>query len=286
MERDATVLPNLFVAGAQKCGTTSLHRVLESHPEVFFPSHSQEIHFFDVEANFEKGVQWYAHLFAEWAGQRYIAQTSPLYVYEPAVAERIAGLVPDARLAFILRNPIDRAYSHYWHEVRYGWERLPFREALAREDDRLKRGFEARRHYSYVDRGRYSHQLKRYFKVFPRDKIHIEITEQFSGDLEATKRRLAAFLGIAADGFQLKDGEGVHNQRKIPRVPLLQQLVREWPERHPRLYGWVENINLRSVPYPPMESEDRKYLGERLWEDVMDLHEVAGISPDCWTDFV
>jgi hypothetical protein len=285
LSEKSTPLPNLFVAGAQKSGTTSLHRFLESHPDIFFPSTTQELHFFDIESNFRKGVEWYKEFFAGWTGQRYVAQTSPMYMYEPAVPGRIAAVVPGARLAFILRNPIDRAYSHYWHEVRYGWETLPFRTALEREKERLRGGFEARRHYSYVARGMYADQIKRFLKVFPRENIHVEITEEFSTDVDATAARIARFLNLSAIAFVQEDGRAVRNKGKVPRWPILQHWARNWHDRHPRLYGLMERVNLQSVGYPPMDSQVRKSLRDVFYADVTELKKLSKIDLSCWSDF-
>jgi len=281
----ATPLPNLFIAGAQKSGTTSLHRFLESHPDIFFPSTTQELHFFDIESNYRRGVEWYKGFFTSWAGERYVAQTSPMYMYEPAVPDRIADLVPGARFAFILRNPIDRAYSHYWHEVRYGWETLSFRTALEREQERLKGGFEARRHYSYLARGMYAKQIKRFMEVFPRENVHIEITEEFSADVDATAARMGRFLNLSADAFAREDGRTVRNKGKVPRWPVLQHWARNWHGRHPRLYGWLEKANLRSVRYPPMDSELRSALRDALFADVRELQKLMQLDLGCWNDF-
>lgn len=279
-------LPNLFVAGAQKSGTTALHGFLASHPEIHFPNGTQEIHFFDVDDNFARGIGWYERFFDGWQGERYVAQTSPLYMYVPAAPGRIAALAPDARFVFILRNPIDRAYSHYWHEVRYGWETLPFAEALACEEGRLARGFDARRHFSYVGRGRYAHQITRYLDHFPRERIHIEISEGFARDPVSAGRRCARFLGLDAAGFDGAEAAGLRrNQAMLPRWLRLQRWGRRLHDRAPRLYAALELVNVRRAAYPPLEPSIRVQLAERLRDDVAALTALCGLDPSCWSDF-
>ena len=150
---------------------------------------------------------------------------------------------------------------------------------------RLKGGFEHRRHYSYVDRGMYAGQLRRFLGRFPRESIHIEITEQFSVDANATARRIAEFLDLEMKAFAQVDICVARNRRQIPRWPIVQRWVRDWHDRRPRFYGWIERINMRSVPYPPMDPEIRKHLRDRLLPEVCALQELLGIDLSCWSDF-
>ena len=145
-------VPNFFIGGAQKSGTTTLHWRLKEHPQVFIPDFPQEIHFFDDAKNFERGLRWYEGLFAGWKGQRAVGQTSPLYLYAPEVPERIHAVLPDARFVFILRDPVDRAYAHYWHSVKKGYDSLELRSG-ARGGAGADRARRPRRRYdSYLGR--------------------------------------------------------------------------------------------------------------------------------------
>lgn len=106
------MLPNFLIVGAARAGTTSLYYYLKQHPDVFM-SPKKEIDFFDVDKNFEKGLDWYERYFEGYTGQKAIGEASPLYMYLEKVPKRIAKVIPDVKLIFILRNPVDRAYSHY-----------------------------------------------------------------------------------------------------------------------------------------------------------------------------
>ncbi|MBU0638918.1 MAG: sulfotransferase domain-containing protein, partial [Planctomycetes bacterium] len=137
-------MPDLLIIGAQKAGTTSLHRYLCRHPNVLGPW-SKEVHYFDIQ--YDKGTTWYRTHFPSWPykclkdirrGRRSLAfETSPYYLFHPCVPERVHKLLPNVKLIAILRDPVGRAYSHYHHELRLGYETLPLEEALAKEEERL-----------------------------------------------------------------------------------------------------------------------------------------------------
>lgn len=279
-------LPNLMIGGAQKCGTTSLHRLLSSHADVYFPpapAAPQEIHFFDIDANFRKGLGWYAELFSGQRGEAFVGQTSPLYLYLPQVPARIHAALPDARLVFILRNPVDRAYSHYWHEVRYGWESLPFDAALDGEAERIAQGFDARRHYSYVDRGRYAVQLRHFEEHFSRSQILLLRHDDLKANLDSVCRQLAEFLAIDPAGFALGGETTVHhNGARMPRVPMIQRLVRPVRSRCPKVGYLVDRLNLRSVRYPPMPAETRRCLLDLFESDMAELEQCWNIDTRPW----
>jgi Sulfotransferase domain len=208
------VLPDFLIIGAQKSGTSSLFRYLDQHPQVR-GSVPKEVHYFDggLEADVDTyalGEGWYrAHfpLRAE-MGPCLAFEASPLYMLHPLAAERIQALLPRVRLVAILRNPTDRALSHYFHNVRNNALRH-FREDLApgaamdAEEARLAPVLaagdyksEAFRAYSYKARGRYLEQLQRYLDRFPRENLLVLRAEDLFEDPGALMDRLADFLGL------------------------------------------------------------------------------------------
>ncbi|HYF40703.1 MAG TPA: sulfotransferase domain-containing protein, partial [Gemmatimonadales bacterium] len=131
-------LPSVLLIGAQKAGTTSLFNYMAEHPAVLPPS-NKEIHYFDL--NPTRGLTWYRSHFPynhQLRDGSVTVDASPYYLAHPGVPQRAAQLLPGARLLVLLRNPVDRAYSHYQHEVRGGREPLSFEEAIAREPERLE----------------------------------------------------------------------------------------------------------------------------------------------------
>jgi hypothetical protein len=278
----AGTLPNAILGGAQKSGTTTLHRLLETHPRIYFPPRPQEIHFFDLERNFARGLGWYRRHFDGRADEPVVAQTSPLYLYEPKAAARIASALPEARMIFLLRNPIDRAHSHYWHEVRYGWEGLSFEDALAAEPERLKRGEEARRHYSYLDRGRYGRQLARYLEVMPRERVLVVLYDDLARDPAAVARRAVAFLGESEEWDLPADAAAErHNPAMLPRSRGVQRALR--PLRGvPGLARLVDGLNLRRGRYPAMAPATRERLCLELAGEAGELSRLVGLEVAHW----
>jgi hypothetical protein len=206
-------LPDFLIVGAQKSGTTSLHRWLEAHPAVRGGT-LKEVHFFDggldpAVDTFALGANWYrAHfpLRGELAPGQKVFEASPSYLFHPLAPARIAALLPETRLVAILRNPTDRAISHYFHNVRPnrgGLEPLPVAEAMAAEEARLAPAL-ARgdwkdpdlRAFSYKARGRYLEQLERYRARFPADRLLVLRAEDLFEDPAGLMRRLYAFLGL------------------------------------------------------------------------------------------
>jgi hypothetical protein len=198
----ARPLPDFLILGAQKAGTTALYAYLRWHPDITGPSF-KEVSFFD--RHYARGERWYrAHLPVRRRG--IIGEASPSYLFHPLAPERVARLIPHARLIALLRNPVDRAFSHYQHEVALGREPLSFENAIAREDERMQGEVErmlddpsyfsyAWWNYTYLARGRYAEQLERWFAAFPRDHLLVLLTDELAGDASGTYLSVLDFLG-------------------------------------------------------------------------------------------
>jgi hypothetical protein len=206
-------LPDFLIIGAQKAGTTALFAYLRWHPEITGPSW-KEVSFFD--RRYREDERAYRASFPakprQWLVKRrrgrwpLVGEASPSYILHPLAPQRARDLVPDARLIALLRNPVDRAYSHYQHEVRLGREPLSFEDALDAEEDRLRGEVErmtaepsyfshAWWNYTYAARGRYAEQLGRWFELFPRDQLLVLFTEELDGDTAGTYACVLDFLG-------------------------------------------------------------------------------------------
>ena len=198
-------LPDFLIIGAQKAGTTALYAYLRWHPQITGPSF-KEVSFFD--RHYARGERWYrAHLPVRRTGL--VGEASPSYLFHPLAPERVARMLPRARLIALLRNPVDRAFSHYQHEVALGREQLSFEDALAREDERMEGEVErmlrepayfshAWWNYTYTARGRYAEQLERWFEAFPREQLLVLLTDELAADTAAAYRRVLDFLGAEA----------------------------------------------------------------------------------------
>lgn len=203
--------PDFLIIGAQKCGTSSLHDLLSQHPDIAPPIH-KEVHYFDL--NYHRGRSWYeGHFKSAMADRdagkrrRMTFETTPYYVFHPRVPALLARDLPGVRLILLLRDPVERAFSHYRMEVRYGIEKLSFEEALDAEEERL-RGAEDmlvadvdshcfnHQQFSYVARGRYVEQVRRFYRYFPADRMLVIRTEDLAARPLQTLRQVHDFLGI------------------------------------------------------------------------------------------
>jgi sulfotransferase family protein len=200
-------LPTFLVIGAQKAGTTSLHAYLCEHPRVA-PPVTKEVHFFDHE--FHRGLGWYrAHFKRESEPSLLSGEATPYYLFHPLVPARVAAALPDCKLIVVLRNPIDRAFSHHNHERALGFERLDFEAAIEAEPERLAaeeeriladpayRSF-AHQHHSYLSRGRYAEQLERWLACFDRDRMLMLGAEDLFAEPGSVVREAQEFLGLEA----------------------------------------------------------------------------------------
>jgi hypothetical protein len=209
----ARLLPAFLIVGAQRSGTTSLHRALASHPDTCPPNFHKGVHYFDVA--YEKGPRWYQGHFPlrvvaerRTTGRPMAFETSGYYLHHPLAPARIAADLPDVRLVAVLRDPVERAYSAHRHEVARGFETVEFEEALDLEPRRLAGEIErirtepgyrshAHRHQAYVDRGRYARQLGVLFDLFGRDRVHVVWSDDFFEHPEPTYAAILDFLGLA-----------------------------------------------------------------------------------------
>jgi sulfotransferase family protein len=207
-------LPDFLIIGAQKAATTALYAYLRWHPGIIGPSF-KEVSFFD--RHYSRGPSWYrAHLPARprlWAvKQRHgewplVGEASPSYLFHPQAAERAAALMPQGKLIAVLRNPVDRAFSHYQHEVALGREQLSFEQALEAEGERMRGELErmtqnpsyfsyAWWNYTYTARGNYAEQLERWYEAFPREQMLVLISEQLLQEPAESYARTLEFLGV------------------------------------------------------------------------------------------
>jgi hypothetical protein len=213
-------LPDFIIIGAQKAGTTSLYKYLIQHPQIM-PSMIKEVHYFDGGLdpevdNFKKGRPWYSShfpLLKNLNPDKKTCEATPSYLFNPLVPKRIHDLIPQVKLIALLRNPTERAISHYFQENRKGMESLPILEAFQAEETRLIAAImekdyksEIFRRYSYKSRGLYKDQLKRYIDLFPPVQILIMPSENFFARPEACLERVFDFIGVDKK-FKIQDLE-------------------------------------------------------------------------------
>ena len=187
---------DFFVAGVQKSGTTSLDQYLRQHPDIEMPKNNyKELHFFDE--NIEKGVAYYHAYFTESKKGRVRGECTPIYLYWQSVLEDIVKYNNNAKIIVTLRNPIERAYSHWNMEYTHKREHLPFIDALTSESFRLSRSENLQhRVYSYLDRGAYYRQIKNLWNIFEKNKTLILKSDDLFNYPNKTLNKVFIFLGI------------------------------------------------------------------------------------------
>ena len=208
----ARMLPTFLVVGAKRAGTSSLYQYLIRHPDVRPCTIGKGTHYFDV--CYKRGWRWYRSGFPLSGQGGITGEASPYYMFHPLAPARIAAALPEARLIVVLRNPVDRAWSHYHNERRLGAEPLSFEEAIGCEAERLAGeaermasdpGFQsfAWRHHSYLARGRYAEQLERLYDLFPPGHIVVVQSELLRDDPNRALEAVWRFLGLAP--FTVRD---------------------------------------------------------------------------------
>jgi len=223
----ARPLPSALVIGAQKAGTTALYAYLRRHPAVLGPSW-KEVNYFD--RHYSRGDSWYRGHFPNEVrlaivrrkGLRpVVCEASTGYLFHPLAPERARALVPGIRLVALLRDPVDRAYSHYQHEVALGREACSFEEAIEREGERMEGELErmladpsyfsyAWWNYTYLARGLYAAQLERWLAAFPREQLLVVPMEDLRRDSNGVYTRVLEHVG--ASPYELDDYPSVFSR--------------------------------------------------------------------------
>ncbi len=200
-------LPDFLGIGTQKGGTTYLHGLLQQHPKVHL-AHPKELHFFTLHQH--RGLKWYSQHFEAAPADNRCGEITPYYLFHPLAAERIAAALPKVKLIVLLRDPVERALSQYFHSKRLGLEPLDFEDAFAAESKRLadaesalKRGETHKSHqqHSYLSRSRYEQQLLRFEKLFPSEQLLVLRSEDLFEQPEGIWEQVMVFLELDKSPF-------------------------------------------------------------------------------------
>ena len=307
--------PDFIIGGAPKCGTTSLHFILAQSPSVGIPE--DEVHYFDADdpvghpdflftdrdglvwydprQGNSDGIAWYAKHFERFADTPFVGEDSTIYLQSEVAAARIADLLPDAKLVFMLRDPVKRAYSQYWHLVTRGRTTSSFEDALSR-------------HPSIVLGSTYAPHLRRYLDMFGQDRVHVGLFEDFLADRQGFIDSLTSFLGIPQ--ITLRESDTWFNRTHYPTSLAMQcainsvsarivrnqyrnhfgqrQGVRE-RSRNKLHYYWfryVHPILLKSTRQPPMAEGTRQYLTQHFSARNAGLSQLLGRDlSEVWPGF-
>lgn len=313
----ADKLPNFFIVGAAKSGTTSLYEYLRLHPEVYMAPIKETHHFSTdidntkfrpnyaralnkdlskfLDSDMEEGIfhafvkDWneYARLFKNVNEQKAVGEVTNSYLYSHEAAKNIIAKFPDARIMMMLRNPVDRAFSHYLMDLRIGYETEDFMTAVKKDMSRNPKGWGISN--LYVEIGMYYDQVKRYIELFPASQRRIYIFDDFVKNPHATMKDIFHFLGVSDEtGIDFRKK---YNPSFIPKNKFIGKL-----NTQKRIKDWLKSVLPKPVKskfkktfytdkdLPKIKAEERKFLAGIFREDVMKLSQLLNRDLSFWLE--
>ena len=251
-ERDGRLV-DFLVCGTQKGGTTALDAYLREHPQICM-AREKELHFFNNERVFSRpfpDYNQYHTSFLPTEAHRCVGESTPIYMYWESAPRRIWEYNPNMRIIVVLRNPIDRAYSHWNMERARGNETLSFWDAIRSEEKRCRESL-PHQHvvYSYVDRGFYTEQLRRLWRYFPRESVLVLRTEQLRCAPQEALSRVFEFLGVEEWRLSQEKREHVYpyeSKMNVAEIGYLRGVFEYEIRQLERILGWHGNDWLRGA---------------------------------------
>jgi hypothetical protein len=288
------ILPNFFIVGARKCGTTSLYHYLKRIPGVYmspvkelfyFAPHAVQNDTFDVIRDKKE----YLRLFENARGYIAVGEATPIYLWDPDSPKLIRQAVPNARIIILLRDPIERAYSQYLRVIKYSGMKASFYDELMRDYKSQEKLYG--RSQLYVELGMYYEQVKRYFDTFGREQVKVIVFEEFIQHIEQTVNEVLAFLGV---NYTVTAAiRGHYNPDSVPRSPLSRLVFaffRWLRARNVKFYKILallpdslvqsapEKILFKRTQKPKIDPKAVKFLQEIYYDDVLRLESLLGRS--------
>jgi len=279
------VLPDFIVIGGMKCGTTALWKYLRDHPHLHVPELRKNLEFFTPEGAAAHTVDWYAACFDDApATAQAVGEISTEYTKHPFIAgvpARMAAVVPEARLVYLVRDPIERIVSHYLHQLNAARERRPFHAAVSEGPDNR-----------YLAYSRYHEQIAQFLLHYPAERILVLTSEELRTDPAATLTRLCHFLGVESDHTPAAPVV-THTRaekrrwnalgRAIRRVPRAYDRYRYYRSRLPTpVQRLADAVTGDPATAPVIEPETHALLRERLAPDAARLRIFCGRDLPGW----
>ena len=298
---------NLFIVGAAKCGTTSIHNYLGQHPDIFFPHVKEPNYYSSVDSRIkehylkpkkDKKYQYkivrssdvYFSLFEDSKNFKIVGESSTSYIWDKDAAQKIHNDFPEAKIIIMLRNPIKRAFSHYLMLRKSGQEKeTDFYEAL-KTDKKREPKFWGKGAFLYEDLGFYYTQVERYYKVFKKENIKVIIFEDFVENAKKGLLDVFQFLQIDESKIDDVDFNRKHNQFVAHKSKLSRTIVQainkagSFKNLVPlSLRNRVkERFFFKSDSKPKMCDESQKYLNEVFKKEILKLEELLDINLEIW----
>jgi len=276
------MLPTFLGIGTPKSGTSWLHDALEAHPDIWVPGR-REVHYFD--RHYDRGPGWYRRFFPPSRHRhryRAIGEITPHYLYHERGPERIAAMPSVRGLIVVVRNPVDRAYSHYWFRARIENYRGSFEDFLAERPEATTWGL-------------YARHLANYTAHFAKDRILVLVYERLFADLDRNLRALGDFVGVDSATFPAIVRARRVNPRFLPRLrrTYAYSFSAAWWLVRKDLYGmvrWARNFGVMRLLgtqgddaiHAPMKPETRDRLAELFGHDIETLEAMFDLDLSLW----
>jgi len=287
------MLPNFIIVGAPKAGTTSLYHYLSEHPDVFM-SEPKEVNFFSKEEIEAQGLYYtdfkvkdmgaYQRLFDGVKHEKAVGEGSVSYLYYPDTPKKIKVALPDVKIIILLRNPVERAFSHYLMDLRLGLVDIPFENIVSHDVTNQKIDLF---YQQYIELGLYYEQVKRYLNIFGQEKVKIYLQEDLRTRSDDVITGLYAFLGV--DKSYRPDMERQHNAFSMPKRNMIgnlytynfmRALVRNIiPDK---LKNIMKGFVFDNKPKPVLAPETKRKLQDLYLGDIEKLEKVIDRDLSAW----
>ncbi len=294
------MLPNFLIVGARKSGTTGLWEALRAHPEVCMPAVKEPDFFTRAPlpdplsrsgesrrlGAHDRGLAWYESLFDGCGDAKAVGEASNIYLWAADAPELIHATIPEARLIFLFRDPVERLYSDYWHQRMRGWRLPPFAELVGSGHPQFA---------FYCEVSHYRPQVERYLARFPRQRLCFLTFDALTQTPDAALSKVYRFLGVEPDFRPAAAGRRANPARvsRAPAVPRLiwrartSALVRALPDGARRALGRLadgtDRLFQRQQDYPPMAPELRRRLCPLFADDVAFVAALTGEDLAAWS---
>lgn len=287
------MLPNFIIVGAPKAGTTSLYHYLSEHPEVFM-SDPKEVNYFSNEEIEAQGLYYqdfkaknlseYQKLFVGADTQKAVGEGSVSYLFYPKTPGKIKAAIPDVKIIILLRNPVERGYSHYLMDYRMGLTDLSYEEIVYKTGKHKNIDLY---YQQFVELGMYYEQVKRYLDLFGEQQVKIYLQEDLRTESEKVISDLYEFLGI--DASHMIDTTKEHNSFSMPKNKFIHKLYVSHTIRFivktifsNTLKEKFKNLFFERKKKPKLEKKLKEYLRELYSEDIKKLEQLIGRDLSAW----
>lgn len=286
-------LPNAYLIGVQKAGTSSLFDWLSQHPDIFGPQGMKDFHFFSNNEHWRKGLKFYRDFFKKHKNEKIIMAGGVNLIYFTDCFKRIKKVSPEAKMLLVIRNPIDRAFSGYNHAVftKQETEATSFEEAIKLEKTRKLKAYQQKSYLTYVGHGFYYKQIKEFAKYFPLKRLHIILFEDLKNNPQKVVREVFEFLGVNPDfkpNFKVVNKTGEVRFKWINRLmyelegfrkvvfslPIIDSIISA--DRRAIIRRALKDWNTRDFrSKPKVKKETRKALAQVYKKDVKSLEKLV-----------